>query len=154
MKIISRIETRTCIKCGEDKEIMQKHKHATNICAECSKAFSNKYQREAAIKAGKNIGVVGRKPYPGGFDTTARNKFYKMKTELDKCNHREQWIPIIRRNLHTVLNDVDMMKWIKSTVDDEPKPKKPNKIKMDYPDTRGMTWEEYTKGLGEDDVDS
>jgi hypothetical protein len=46
------------------------------------------------------------------------------------------------------------MTWIKTEKEDEPKPKKPNNIKRDYPDTRGMTWEEYQKGLGEDDVDS
>jgi hypothetical protein len=147
-----RIELRTCIKCGEDKEIVQRHKHATNICADCSKALSNKYQREAAIKAGKNIGVVGRKPYPGGFDSAARNKFYRLKTELDKSNYREEWIPIIRRNLDIVLNDVDMMKWIKSTVDDEPKPKKQKAINKKLPDTRGMTWEEWDKlGYGSEE---
>jgi len=154
MKIISRIETRTCIKCGEEKEIKQRHMHANNICGDCSKALSKEYQRQAAIKAGVNVGVVGRKPYPGGFDTTARNKFYKLKTELDKCKHREEWIPIIRRNLDIVLNDVDMMKWIKSTVDDEPKPKKQKAINRKLPDTRGMTWEEYQKGLGDEEVDS
>ena len=154
MKIISRIEIRTCIKCGEEKEIKQRHIHANNICGDCAKAYSKVYQKEAAIKAGVNVGVVGRKPYPGGFDTAARNKFYRLKTELDKCNHREEWIPIIRRNLDIVLNDKEMMIWIKSTNDDEPKPKKPNNIKKDYPDTRGITWEEYQKGLGEDDIDS
>ena len=147
-----RTEIRTCIKCGEDKEIVQRHIHATNICGDCAKALSNKYQREAAIKAGKNIGVVGRKPYPGGFDTAARNKFYRLKTELDKSNYREEWIPIIRRNLDIVLNDVEMMIWIKSTNDDEPKPKKQKAINRKLPDTRNMTWEEWDKlGYGTED---
>jgi hypothetical protein len=151
--INQRFEIRTCIKCGEEKEIKQRHIHANNICADCGKARSKEYQREASIKAGKGT-IVGRKPYPGGFDSGARNKFYRLKTELDKCKHREEWIPILARNLDVTLNDVEIMTWIKTEKEDEPKPKKPNNIKRDYPDTRGMTWEEYQKGLGEDDVDS
>jgi len=153
MKIISRTEIRTCIKCGEDKEILQKFKYASNICGDCMKARSKEYQKEAAIKAGKGS-IVGRKPYPGGFDSAARNKFYRMKTELEKCRYREEWIPIIARNLDITLNDKEIMQWIKTEKEDEGKPKKSNNIKKDYPDTRGMTWEEYQKGLGEDDVDS
>ena len=145
MKIISRIEIRTCIKCGEEKEIKQRHIHANNICGDCAKAYSKVYQKEAAIKAGVNVGVVGRKPYPGGFDTAARNKFYRLKTELDKCNHREEWIPIIRRNLDIVLNDKEMMIWIKSTNDDEPKPKKQKVINRKLPDTRNISWEDWEK---------
>lgn len=149
-----RIEIRTCIKCGETKEIKQKHVYATNICGDCSKAFCNKYQREIAIKNGVNVGVVGRKPYPGGFDTAGRAKFYRLKTELGKCNNREEWIAIIGRNLDIVLNDAEMLTWIKSTVDDEPKPKRIKAINRKLPDTRNMTWEEYQKLQGEDDVDS
>lgn len=145
------IEVRTCIKCGETKEITQRHTHANNICNDCVKAKQRIYAKEAAIKAGKGS-IVGRKPYPGSFDIAGRNKFYRMKTELEKCKHREEWIPIIIRNLDIALNNAEIMQWIKT--EDEPKPKKPNKIKTDYPDTRGMTWEEYRKGLGKDDVDS
>jgi hypothetical protein len=148
-----RTESRTCIKCGEVKDIIQRHKHATNTCDDCSRARQKEYQREASEKAGKTH-IVGRKPYPGTFDIAARTKFYRLKTELDKCKHREEWLPIIIRNLNTALNDVELMLWIRTEKDDELKPKKPNKIKIDYPDTRGMTWEEYQKGLGKDDVDS
>jgi hypothetical protein len=147
------IEIRTCIKCGETKEIKQKATHANNVCGECMRSRQKEYAKEAAIKAGKGT-VVGRKPYPGTFDIAARNKFYRLKSELEKCKHREEWIPIIIRNLDITLNDVEIMNWIKTEKDDEPKPKKPNNIKADYPDTRGMTWEEYQKGLGDDDVDS
>jgi hypothetical protein len=140
-----RIEVRTCIKCGEDKEIKQKLKHANNICGDCAKARSKEYQKEAAIKAGKNIGVVGRKPYPGGFDSAGRNKFYRMKTELDKCKHREEWLPIIIKNLYTAFNDKEIMEWIKSTTDDEPKAKRITNIKRDYPDTRNISWEDWEK---------
>jgi hypothetical protein len=73
---------------------------------------------------------------------------------LDKCKNRKEWIPILIRNLDVTLNDKEIMEWIKTEKEDEPKAKKPNNIKMDYPDTRGMTWEEYTKGLGDEDVDS
>jgi hypothetical protein len=147
------IEIRTCIKCGEEKEIKQRYAHACNTCADCMRARQKVYAKEAAIKAGKGS-IVGRKPYPGGFDIAGRSKFYRLKTELDKCTHREEWIPIIKRNLDITLNDADIIQWIKTEKEDEGKPKKPNKIKTDYPDTRGMTWEEYQKGLGEDDVDS
>lgn len=149
-----RIETRTCIKCGEEKEIVQRHKHANNICGDCAKTRSKEYQKEVAIKKGVNVGFVGRKPYPGGFDTVGRNKFYRMKTELGKCNYREEWIPIISRNLDIVLNDVEMMHWIKRQMDDEPKPKRIKAINRKLPDTRAMTWEEWEKLRGEDDVDS
>lgn len=145
------IEIRTCIKCGEEKEIKQRHTHANNICNDCVRARQKIYAKEAAIKAGKG-NIVGRKPYPGSFDIAGRNKFYRMKTELEKCTHREEWIPIIIRNLDIALNNAEIMQWIKT--EDEPKPKKQINIKRDYPDTRGMTWEEYQKGLGEDDVDS
>jgi len=71
---------------------------------------------------------------------------------LDKSNYREEWIPIIRRNLDIVLNDVEMMIWIKSTNDDEPKPKKQKAINRKLPDTRNMTWEEWDKlGYGTED---
>lgn len=147
------LEIRTCIKCGETKEIKQKATHANNVCDECMKARQKEYAKEAAIKAGKST-IVGRKPYPGTFDIAARNKFYRLKTELEKCKDRKDWIPIIIRNLQVALNDEELMLWIRTEKSDEPKPKKPNKIKIDYPDTRGMTWEEYQKGLGDDDVDS
>lgn len=148
-----RIEVRTCIKCGEEKEIKQRHIHANNICGDCAKARSKEYSKEVAIKLGKS-NIVGRKPYPGGFDTAGRSKFYRLKTELDKCKNREEWIPIIARNLDITLNDAEIMKWIKSEKEDESKPKRIKVINRELPDTRGITWEEYTKGLGEDDVDS
>ena len=147
------LEIRTCIKCGETKEIKQKATHANHVCGECMRSRQKQYAKDAAIKAGKGT-IVGRKPYPGGFDTAARSKFYRLKTELEKCINRKEWIPIIIRNLDITLNDKEIMEWIKTEKEDEPKPKKPNNIKRDYPDTRGMTWEEYTKGLGDEDVDS
>ena len=148
-----RTEIRTCIKCGETKEIIQRHKHATNTCGDCTKACAKEYQREASEKAGKS-NIVGRKPYPGTFDIAARTKFYRLKAELEKCKDRKEWIPIIIRNLNTAFNDEELMLWIRTEKDDEPKPKKQKTIHRELPDTRGMTWEEYMEGLGEEDVDS
>jgi hypothetical protein len=138
------IEIRTCIKCGETKEIKQKATHANNVCGECMRSRQKEYAKEAAIKAGKGT-IVGRKPYPGGFDTAARSKFYRLKTELDKCKNRKEWIPIIIRNLDITLNDKEIMEWIKTEKEDEDKPKKQKTIKRDFPDTRGITWEDWEK---------
>ena len=148
-----RVESRTCIKCGEVKDILQRHKYAINTCADCQRIASREYQRLEAIRKGQRVGVMGRFPYPGGFDTSARNKFYRLKSELLKCKDRKEWLPIIIRNLDTALNDVDVMNWIKSTKDED-KPKKQKKIQTDYPDTRYMDWDEYERGLGSEDVDS
>ena len=148
-----RVESRKCIKCGEVKDIPQKHKHATNTCMDCQREASRHYQKLEAIRKGQRIGVMGRFPYPGGFDGAARNKFYRLKSELLKCKDRKEWLPIIIRNLDNALNDVDVMNWIHSTKDED-KPKKEKKIQTDYPDTRYMDWDEYERGLGENDVDS
>jgi hypothetical protein len=144
-----RIESRTCIKCGEVKDIPQRHKYANNTCVDCQRIASREYQRLEAIRKGQRVGMIGRKPYPGGFEVTARNKFYGLKAELEKCKSREEWLPLIIRNLNTALNDKEIMEWIKTEKEDEDKPKKQTKIKTDYPDTRGMTWEEWDKlGFG------
>jgi hypothetical protein len=149
-----RVESRKCIKCGEVKDIIQRHNHATNTCDDCQRERAKHYQRASQIKKGKRIGVMGRFPYPGGgFDTSARAKFYRLKSELLKCKDRKEWLPIIIRNLDTTLNDSELMLWIKSTKDDD-KPKKQKRIETDYPDTRYMDWDEYERGLGEEDVDS
>jgi hypothetical protein len=149
-----RVESRTCIKCGEVKDITQRYKHATNTCDDCQRIASRHYQKLEAIRKGQRVGVIGRKPYPGGFEVTARNKFYALKAELEKCKNRKEWIPIIIRNLNKTLNDAEIMEWIKTSKEDEDKPKKEKKIQTDYPDTRYMDWDEYERGLGKEDVDS
>jgi hypothetical protein len=58
-----RVEIRTCIKCGEEKEIKQRHIHANNICGDCQRERAKGYAKEVAIKLGKS-NIVGRKPYP------------------------------------------------------------------------------------------
>ncbi len=78
-----RIESRTCIKCGEVKDIPQKHKHATNTCVECQREASKHYQREASIREGKRIGFIGRVPYPlsEGHSTTG-NYFKSLASNI------------------------------------------------------------------------
>jgi hypothetical protein len=156
MKIPIRYEIKTCIKCGVTKEIIQRYKHANNICLECSNQQAKLYARSAALKDGRRIGVNGRLPYPaeGGFEVGGRKKLYRIKAQLDKCNNREEWIELIRKNLDTTLNNEELMHWIKSTKDDDTLSKPKKKIETDYPDTRYMNWDEYERGLGEEDVDS
>jgi hypothetical protein len=70
---------------------------------------------------------------------------------LDKCKNREEWIPIIKRNLDITLSDAEIMKWIKSEKEEE-KPKKQKTINRELPDTRGITWEEWDKlGYGSEE---
>ena len=149
-----RIETRTCIKCGETKEILQRQIHANNICTDCSRAAAKLYQREEAIREGRRIGVAGRFPYPlEGKWAYPNQKFNAIAKKMHHILEREEWIRQLRINLDETINNPLVMEWIKSTKDDTPKKKRSTIIK-DYPDTRGMTWEEYQKGQGEDDVDS
>jgi len=150
-----RIEVRTCIKCGEDKEIVQRHKHANNICGDCSRKASREYQQQAAIKEGRRKGVQGRYPYPlEGIWSYPNQKFNAMAKKMHHILEREEWIRQLRINLEETMNNPLVMEWIKSTKDDTPKTKRVTAIKKQYPDTRGITWEEYQKGQGEDDVDS
>jgi len=151
-----RIEVRTCIKCGEDKEIVQRHKHANNICGDCSRKASREYQQQAAIKEGRRKGVQGRYPYPlEGIWSYPNQKFNAMAKKMHHILEREEWIRQLRMNLEETMNNPLVMEWIKAHKDTDDKPKKKRStIIKDYPDTRGITWEEYQKGQGEDDVDS
>lgn len=150
-----RIEVRTCIKCGEDKEILQRHKHANNICGDCSRAAAKLYQREEAIREGRRIGVAGRFPYPleGKWEYPTQ-KFNAIAMKLKYLMEREDWVKQIKINLDETINNPLVMQWIKSTKDDIQPKKKRSTILKDYPDTRGITWEEYQKSQSEDDVDS
>lgn len=150
-----RIEVRTCIKCGETKEITQRQKHANNICGDCSRKTSREYQQQAAIKEGRRLGVQGRYPYPlEGIWSYPNQKFNAMAKKMHSILEREEWIRQLRINLDETINNPLVMEWIKSTKDDTPKTKRVTAIKKQYPDTRGITWEEYMAGQGEDDVDS
>lgn len=142
-----------CKKCDEVKIIPQKMKHQTNVCLDCQRARQREYAKIEAEKDGRRPGVMGRLPYPLGHYEYYRQKFYERKREMEKTHNREEWIEVIRKNLKETEENEELMAWINCHRDDD-KPKKQSKIKRDYPDTRGITWEEYQKGLGEDDVDS
>ena len=72
---------------------------------------------------------------------------------MNSIEDREEWIEEIRKNLKETEEDEELMAWINSHKDDDSvKPQR--RINKDYPDTRNMTWEEYQRGLGDDDVDS
>jgi hypothetical protein len=147
-----RIEVRTCVKCGETKEIPQKHKYACNVCMDCQRAASRHYQRLETLKKGGVLGRTGRVPYPlpEPYKTTG-NYFKVMSTKTFRCKTREEWRELMRTRLLNLSEDV--LKWINAHDGDTPI-KRQKKIDRDFPDTRGMTWEEYQRGLGDDDVDS
>jgi protein-arginine kinase activator protein McsA len=150
-----RVESRVCNKCGETKDIIQRHKHATNTCDDCQRERSKKYQRLAQIKKGRRVGISGRVPYPlAEGEDTPNHKFRMLSTKMFKIKEREEWILELRKRLNELFENKAVMDWIYSHKDDDDKPKKQTKINKEYPDTRYITWEEYTKGLGEDDVDS
>lgn len=149
-----RIEIRKCLICEEDKPIPQKHKHATNVCLDCSRTRQREYQRAEAIREGRRVGTTGRIPYPLEEQyTTTGNKFKLMASKTFRTKSKSEWRQLMRERLDAALENVDLMKWINAHDGDEPI-KKQKKIERDYPDTRGMTWDEYERGLGEDDVDS
>jgi hypothetical protein len=151
----NRIEVRTCIKCGEEKEIVQRHKYATNTCADCQREASRIYQREEAIREGRRIGLIGRIPYPLEPKWKHMNDMFRARAKKMKgIEDREDWINQIRINLEEAFNKKEVMEWIYAHNDDEPTTKKQSKINIDLPDTRNMTWDEYERGLGEEDVDS
>jgi hypothetical protein len=150
-----RVESRTCIKCGEVKDILQRHKYAINTCADCQRIASREYQRLEAIRKGQRIGQTGRVPYPLTDEYKTPNaKFRDIAKHIFKLKDRDEWIIALRNNLDKTFNDKEVMDWINAHNADNEPIKRQKVIHSDYPDTRYITWEEYTKGLGEDDVDS
>lgn len=151
----NRIEVRTCNHCGETKGIIQRHKYATNTCDDCQRERSKNYQRLAQIKKGKRVGTTGRVPYPLEPEWKHMNdKFRAMAKKMKYIIEREEWIKQIRINLEETFEKRDVMEWIYAHNDDDDKPKKQTTINKELPDTRNMTWDEFERGLGEDDVDS
>jgi len=148
-----RIEVRACIHCGEEKEIQQPEKGNRNICRECRNKRSNYYNTKKAIANGRNVGQTGRVPYPlpEGFQTT--NQYFRsLAKETFSIKNRKQSIELMRTRLNETLEKEDVMKWINGH--DEDRPKRVTQIKKDYPDTRYMDWDEYERGLGDNEVDS
>jgi len=82
------------------------------------------------------------------------DKFRSIAKKMKKIINREKWIEQIRINLEYTLSNKDIMDWIQSHKDDDNLSKPKNRIEQDYPDTRYMDWDEYERGLGEEDVDS
>lgn len=150
-----RVEIRKCIKCGVEKEIIQRYKHTTNICLECSNEQAKLYARNAALKEGRRVGVNGRMPYPLEPNWAYLvQKFQAMQKQMKSFKKRKDWIEQIKINLENTLNNKEVMDWIHSHKDDDNLTKPKKKIEQDYPDTRYMTWEEYERGLGDNEVDS
>lgn len=141
-----KIEIRTCIKCGETKEIPQKLIHSTNVCDDCKRAASREYQRIASIKKGKRSGIIGRLPYPlpEGYKATG-NYFKSLSVKSFRIKDRKEWIEYFRKRLDEIFQNEEVMNWINAHKDNEPI-KRQKKIETDYPDTRNLTWEDYEKG--------
>ena len=150
-----RIESRTCIKCGEVKDIPQRHKHATNTCVDCQRIASREYQRLEAIREGRRVGQTGRVPYPLTDEyKTPNDKFRKIAKYIFKLKDRDEWIAALRNNLDNAFNNTEVMNWINAHNEDNEPIKRQKVIHSDFPDTRNMTWDEFEAGLGEEDVDS
>ena len=144
-----RSEVRTCIHCGETKEIVQKHKFATNICNQCRTKKANDYNKKKALENGRRPATTGRRPYPlrDGYKTTGP-MFKAMSTQTKRCKTKEEWRALMGERLEEVLNNDDLRYWIFSHNED-----KPNKRTKPKPDTRSMTWEEWEEGGWGDSVD-
>jgi phage FluMu protein Com len=145
-----------CVKCDEIKQIPQKQKHATNVCLDCQRARQREYAKIEAEKEGRRAGVMGRFPYPlEGKWSYPNQKFNAMAKIMGHITDRDEWIAQIRINYYETINNPLVMEWINAHKGDDDRPAKgQKKINKEYPDTRGMTWEEYQRGLGDDDVDS
>lgn len=138
-----RTELRTCVHCGEEKEINQRRAYANNICGDCVRARSKAYQRIKAVEIGRRVGQVGRVPYPleKQWDYI-KQKFNTTQNKLMGIKEREDWIQQLRINLDEVLENKPVMDWILAQKG-EKKTKKQTKINKQYPNTRGITWEEW-----------
>lgn len=150
-RIEMRTEIRTCIKCGETKEIDQKHTFATNICKECRNKAANEYNRIRALKNGRRPNTTGRRPYPLRDGYTLTGPLFKaMASKTFKCKTKEEWRELMRQRLEEVFRNDELCHWIFAHNADDDKPKKRTKKK---PDTRNMTWEEWEEGGWGDSVD-
>jgi len=99
-----------------------------------------------------------KKNYP--FNTNngeAVARFHKIQYALRDCKTKEERRAHFAKQLKEI-EELGILEWIYDRRDEESKNEKRTKsrktIKRDFPDTRGMTWDEYTAGLGQDDVDS
>lgn len=146
-----RTEIRTCIHCGETKEIEQKHTYATNICKQCRSKAANEYNKIRALKNGRREGTTGRRPYPlrDGHKLTG-TLFKSMASKTFKCKTRDEWRALMKERLEAVLQNEELSYWIFAHNDNDDKPKKSKEKK---PDTRNMTWEQWEEEGWGDSVD-
>ena len=127
-----RIEIRTCVRCGETKEILQRSAHANNVCKECARTYSREYQRAEAIKNGRRVGTTGRVPYPlrDGHKTTG-NLFKGMASKTFKCKTKSEWRQLMKERLNQTFQNAELMSWINAHDDNEPKDKKQKRIQTE-----------------------
>jgi len=128
-----------------------------NRCNVCTNEW-NKIQKQRKIDEGLIIPLENKLPYP--FNTTngeASSRFKRIQKGLKECYTREERREFFQKQLKEA-EELGIMQWIFDRRDEETKREKRTQtrgmIKKHYPDTRGITWEEYTKGLGDNDVDS
>ena len=146
-----KVEIRTCIHCGETKEIEQKHTFKSNICKECRNKAANKYNKIRALNNGRRPGTTGRRPYPLRDGYTLTGPLFKaMASKTFKCKTRDEWRALMIERLEAVFQNAELSHWIFAHNDNDDKPNKRRKPK---PDTRSMTWEEWEEGGWGDSVD-
>ena len=146
-------ETRTCNVCSIEFHTMK----PINRCKECT----NKHNKQRTIERMENGEIPtyeAKKNYP--FNTNngeAVARFHKIQYALRDCKTKEERRAHFAKQLKEI-EELGILEWIYDRRDEESKNEKRTKsrktIKRDFPDTRGMTWDEYTAGLGQDDVDS
>jgi hypothetical protein len=146
-------EIRVCNICNEEFHTMKplfRCKHCTNEW--------NKQETKRKIAEGLIEPLEHKLPYP--FDTTngdAANRFRRIQKELSNCYTKEERREFYKKQLEEA-EELGILLWIYDRRDEETKKEKRTQtrgmIKRNYPDTRGMTWDEYERGLGDDDVDS
>lgn len=139
-------EDRVCRYCGDSF-------HAIRPVWRCN-ACQSKLQKECNDKVRRER----KEHYP--FDTAngeAKSRFRRIYRELNKCETRAE-LTAHYDKMFKEIEENGILQWILDRRDLETqearKTKSGNSIRNEYPDTRGMTWEEYRKGLGKDDVDS
>ena len=146
-------ETRTCNMCSKEFHTMK----PINRCTPCTNEW-NKIEKQRKIDEGLIIPYENKENYP--FNTMngeAANRFNRIQKELKNCYTREERRAFYQKQLKEA-EELGIIKWIFDRRDAETKNENRTQtrgmIKKHYPDTRGMTWDEYQRGLGDDDVDS
>jgi len=139
-------EDRICRYCGDPF-------HAIRPAWRC-KACQSKLQKECNERSRR----ARKEQYP--FDTSngeAKSRFRRIYRELNKCETREE-LTAHYDKMFKEIEELGILQWIMDRRDAETaeakKSKSVKRIRNEYPDTRGMTWEEYQKGLGDEEVDS